>query len=195
MQIDKLISIGGLCEGLFFQKIFDKRIPGPVDNVPARNFKATLDLFNGKLFNDILNDNITKEEFNTYRQYYHSDEQFLKTHDDFQLRYYDNWRSGHINFTLLKRKEEFKKRIQNFNKFNEDVQNGVPNLYYLYTISEYERTLTGDDFNFTRNNLPKYVIDRIIVLGANRNPIPFNFLVNFRCITYNLDLSHSNKWI
>ena len=192
MRIDKLLCVGGLCEGFFFTEIFDKRIKGPVDNIPAKNFKSILNLFNGKLFNDILTDNITKEEFNNYRRFSSSDEQFLKTHDDFKLRYYDNWRSGHINFTLLKRKEQFKERIEIFNKFNQDVQNGVSNLYYLYTISEYENTLTKEDFDFTCKNLPKYVIDKLIILGAKRNPIPQRFLNKFRCITYNFDFKEWN---
>lgn len=84
----------------FFSDIFDKRIKGPVDNLAAKNFKSLISLFNGKLFNDILNDNITKNEYNIYRQYYISDQHFLQTHDDFRLRYYGDWRSGHINFTL-----------------------------------------------------------------------------------------------
>ena len=60
MKIDKLLCIGGLCEGFFFAEIFDKRVKGPVDNVPCKNFKSIINLFDGKLFIDILNDNITK---------------------------------------------------------------------------------------------------------------------------------------
>ena len=189
-----MISIGGLCEGLIFQKIFDKRVKGPVDNVAAKNFKATLDLFNGKLLNDMLNDNITKEEYNSYRLFSPSDKEFLKSHDDFQSRYYGDWRSGHINFTLPHRKEELKERIQNFNKFNEDVQNGNENMFYLYTISQFEHTLTKEDFDYTCNNLPKYVIENLIILGADRNPISHTFLDNFRCIIFNFNWSPKNKW-
>lgn len=195
IKIDKLMSIGGLCEGMFFQKIFDKRVPGPVDNIAAVNFKSTLNLFNGKLFNDILNDKIIKMEQNMFLNAYHSKEQFLKTHDDIFLRYYDGWRSGHINFLLPKRKESFKVRIQNFNKFNEDVQNGVQNIFYLYTISEYENTLTREDFDFTYNNLPKYVINRLIILGADRNPILPIFSNKFRCMIFNFNFSGNNKWL
>lgn len=193
MKIDKLMCIGGLCEGFFFTEIFNKRVKGPVDNVAARNFTSTLELFNGCLFKYILNDEITKCQTNNYYHlYYPSAEEFLKTHDDFQLRYYGTWRSGHINFILPKRKEQFKERIETFNKFNQSVQSGVPNLFYLYTISEFEKTLNKQLFDYTCNALPKYVIDHLIILGAKRNPIPQMFLDRFRCITYNFDFAEWN---
>lgn len=185
MVIDKLISVGGLCEGFAFAELLGKRVHGPVDNVAAKNFRSLINLFNGKLFNDILNDNVTKEELNMYRKYYSSDEEFLKTHDDFNLRYYDDWRSGHINFLISKRKEEIKKRIDIFNKYNDEVKSGKENLYYLYTISEFEDTLTKEDFEYTYNNLPKYVIKNLIIFGANRNSIPEIFKNKFKYIQTN----------
>ena len=190
MKIDKLLCIGGLCEGFTFCDIFDKRILGPVDNIAAKNFKSLLNLFSGKLFDDVLNDNISKKEYNTYRQYYNSDKDFLKTHDDFYLRYYDDWRSGHINFELKDRKISFEERIYNFIKFNADINSGSDNLYYLYTISEYEYTLTESEFEYTCNNLPKQVLDRLIILGGKRNPIPEYFKERFRCIEYNINFEN-----
>ena len=59
-------------------------------------------------------------------------------------------------------------------------------MYYLYTISEYENTLTLDDFNYTLNNLPKYLVDNLFIFGAYRNPIPKMFLNKFRCISTNM---------
>ena len=198
MEISKICCIGGLCESFLFADIFQKRVHSPVDGVASRNFRSLLDLFNGKLFDAILSDNILKSEFNPYRQYYSSDEDFLKTHDDFNLRYYCennndwSWRSGHTNFELQNRKEEFKRRIELFNDFANDVKNNDDH-YYLYAISEYEDSLTEHDFEFTINNLPDYVIDNLIILGAKRNPILDMFDNNFRCVIFNLNLSDHNK--
>ena len=36
MVIDKLISVGGLCEGFAFAELLGKRVHGPVDNVAAK---------------------------------------------------------------------------------------------------------------------------------------------------------------
>ena len=188
IKIDKILCIGGLCEGVSFNDMIGKRVPSPVDFVAAKNFKSLLSLFSGKLFYDVVNDNISKQEFNDYRYsgQYSTDEEFLRTHDDFYLRYYNDWRSGHINFTLRKRKDEFNNRLINFVNFNREVENGSKNMYYLYTISEYENTLTLDDFNYTLSNLPKYVIDNLFIFGAYRNPIPKMFLNKFRCISTNM---------
>lgn len=197
IEISQLCCIGGLCEAFMFADMFQKRITSPIDTLGSRNFKSTLDIFNGNLFNDILSDNILKVEYNSYREYYSNDEDFLKTHDDFNLRYYCknddwSWRSGHINFELQHRKEEFKRRIENLNKFEKDVKNNNE-YYYLYAISEYENSLTKEDFEYTINNLPDYVVDNLIILGAKRNPILDIFDKNFRCLTFNLDLGDDNR--
>lgn len=198
IEISNICCIGGLCESFMFADMFQKRVLSPVDGVGSRNFRSLLDIFNGKLFDDILSDNFFKIEYNPYRQYYATDEDFLETHDDFNLRYYsDNngdwsWRSGHTNFELKKRKKEFKKRIEIFNDFSKNIKNNSSN-YYLYAISEYEDSLTKEDFEYTINNLPDYVIDNLIILGAKRDPILDIFDNNFRCITFNLNLSAHNK--
>ena len=109
------------------------------------------------------------------------------------------WRSGHFNFKLLSRKREFKRRIKIFNDFKEDVKINKE-YFYAYAISEYEDSLTIQDFEYTINNLPNYVIDNLIIIGGHRNPIPDIFNKNFRCITYNINLENqesiiTNLWI
>ena len=88
IEISNICCIGGLCESFMFADMFQKRVLSPVDGVGSRNFRSLLDIFNGKLFDDILSDNFFKIEYNPYRQYYATDEDFLETHDDFNLRYY-----------------------------------------------------------------------------------------------------------
>ena len=150
----------------------------------ARNFKSTLAIFNGELFNDVLNDNIINIDVNE-----HFDTQPSNWNDDKYMRYYNNgWMSPHRNFLLKERKEGFKQRIEIFNKFNLDVQNGVPNMYYIYAMGEFEETLTKKDFDYTCENLPKYVIDHLIIIGGLRKEILPWFKDKFRCITYNFHL-------
>ena len=199
INISKLCCIGGLCESFIFADIFQKRYKSPTDTMTAKNFKSLLDLFNGNLFDAVLNDKIIETKFNQFRSGYPSDEEFLKTHDDFSIRSYCNtnngwsWYSGHINFMLENRKEEFKRRIDNFNNFTELVKE--EGNYYLYSISPFDFKLTKNDFEYTINNLPNYVVDNLIILGTNRYPM-LDIFKQFKNISINLSLgSKSNKWL
>jgi hypothetical protein len=132
------------------------------------------------MFDDVLNDKITKKIINPWYQDYN---------DDKYLRTYDNWRTGHNNLEIQNRKDEFKKRIDNFNQFNIDVQNGSQTMYYIYTIAELDNeTLTKEDFDYTCEHLPKYVIDHLIIINGLRKEILPWFKDKFRCIIYNLHL-------
>lgn len=199
INISKLCCIGGLCESFIFADIFQKRYKSPTDTMTAKNFKSLLDLFNGNLFDAVLNDKIIETKFNQFRSGYPSDEEFLKTHDDFSIRSYCNtndgwsWYSGHIDFTLENRKEEFKRRIDNFNNFTELVKE--EGNYYLYSISPFDYQLTKEDVEYTINNLPNYVVDNLIILGTNRYPM-LGIFTQFKNISINLSLgSKSNKWL
>ena len=230
INISRLCCIGGLCESFIFADIFQKRYKSPTDTMTAKNFKSLLDLFNGNLFDAVLNDKIIETKFNQFRSGYPSDEEFLKTHDDFSIRSYCNtnngwsWYSGHIDFTLKNRKEEFKRRIDNFNNFTElvtlskkDIETlehlennynynefannydkifkAVEGNYYLYSISPFDFKLTKNDLEYTINNLPNYVIDNLIILGTNRYPM-LDIFKQFKNISINLSLgSKSNKWL
>lgn len=199
INISKLCCIGGLCESFIFADIFQKRYKSPTDTMTAKNFKSLLDLFNGNLFDAVLNDKIIETKFNQFRSGYPNDEEFLKTHDDFSIRSYCNtnngwsWYSGHINFTLENRKEEFKRRIDNFNNFTKLVKED--GNYYLYSISPFDYQLTKEDVEYTINNLPNYVVDNLIILGTNRYPM-LGIFTQFKNISINLSLgSKSNKWL
>lgn len=183
-MIRKTISIGCLCEGFIFTSIFGTRILGPVDNMHGWNFKSTLDVFNGKLFDAILSDKIDYKEENV---------NVAEWDDDNQFRYYCskigeqwNWRTVHTNFEQKNRKILFKKRINAFNKFNKNVNNECA---YIYAISDGDNDLTENEFKYVLNNLPSYVIDNLIVISGVRFQIPKLFYDNLRCIHYNYDLT------
>ena len=173
-MINKILNIGCVGQGLIFSKWLGYCIEGPVDNMQGYNFKSTLNIFDGSLFDALLNNNI---DFWFEREWYNCQE----SDDDNCLRYYCtdqnvkwnlfnytyptieghyNWRSIHTNFTLYKRKEQLKERINNFIIFNKYVDD---NSIYLYTISDDDKNISEEDFNYTINNLPSYVIDRLVV--------------------------------
>jgi hypothetical protein len=187
IKIEKTMCIGGLCEGFIFSDMIKTRILWPVDNWTAKDFKSVIRLFNWELFDDVLNDNITKKEINPWYQSYNDDE---------YLRTYIDWRTGHTNLEREDRKEEFRKRIQNFQQFNEDIQiSKNNNMFYLYTMWEMEEFLTRDDFRYTCKSLPNYVLNNLIFISWVRHKVPEFIINNFRCISYNLDLSMKNRHI
>lgn len=199
-MINKIINIGCLGQGLVFSKWLGYKIKGPVDNMQGYNFKSILNIFDGSLFDALLNDKI---------DFFHEREiiNCLKTDDDNYIRYYCsdnnvewnlynysyptinghyNWRSIHTNFQLSKRKEQLKERIDNFNMFNKKINK---NSIYLYTIADDDKNISEDDFNYTLNNLPSYVLDNLVVITSLRNEIPSLFFKNFKCISFNYDIT------
>ena len=209
-MINKIINIGCLGQGLMFSKWLGYHINGPVDNMQGYNFKSILNIFDGSLFDALLNDHI---DFYHVREYQNCQE----SDDDNYLRYYCtnnnvewnynnysfptikghyNWRTIHNNFELAKRKEQLKERINNFNFFNENIDD---NSIYLYTIADDDHHISEEDFNFTINNLPSYVVERMLVITSLRNEIPYLFLNYFKCLTFNYDILNkyniNNKWI
>ena len=183
INIKQTMCIGCLCEGFMFADMFGIRTTGPVDNIHGYNFKSTLDVFNGKLFDAILSDKIDKTEENEAPAWYDDDNLF---------RYYLinneshwNWRTVHNNFGKTERKEEFKKRINAFNNFNANLGKSS---FYIYAISDGDNELSKEDFNYTIENLPDYVLDKLIIVSGVRFKIPKIFYKNFRCIHYNYDV-------
>lgn len=179
------MNIGCLCEGFVFSQIIGAHIPGPTDGLHGWDFKSTLDIFNGKLFDAMLNDKIDYKEVNELARtdLYDDDEYF---------RYYCskedgkwNWRSVHSNFEEQHRKDTLKERINNFNNFNKNLNE---DSYYFYTISDGDQYLNEDTFNYVINNLPEYVIDKLVIISGLRFEIPKLFYSKFRCIYYNFDL-------
>ena len=186
----KILNIGCLCEGFVLSDMFGLRVPGPVDGLHGWDFKSTLDIFNGKLFDALLNDKIACKEIN-------QDAHVDLFDDDEYYRYYCpredikwNWRSVHTNFEAKDRKEGLQERINNFNSFNKNLGE---DSYYFYTISDGDQYLTEDTFNYVINNLPEYVIDKLIIISGTRFEIPELFYNKFRCIYYNFNLSDPYK--
>lgn len=187
--IDKAMAIGGLCEAFIFCDIINARVNSPVDGLSADNFKSTVSLFNGEFFNDVLNNNVIDKIENPYY------EGQCGLNDDKYMRYYPSgWLSVHYDFSIEKRLNEFKHRIELFNQFNKDVQNGTKNMFYVYALGGHEEDITIDEFNYACNNLPSYVLDNLLIVGAIRHPLFPLFTENFRCISYNYNLSGSEGY-
>lgn len=184
-MIRKTISIGSLCEGFIFSSIFKTRVLGPVDNIHGWNFKSVLDVFNGNLFDAILNDKIVYKEENIYVQHYDDDNQFRYYCSNIGEQW--NWRTVHTNFEREDRKKLLKKRIKTFNNFNKTLKDDYA---YIYAISDGDNNLTEDEFNFVLNTLPSNVVDKLIIVSGVRFEIPKLFYQNLRCIHYNYDLTN-----
>ena len=189
------MNIGANAPGIIFSKYMGLKLSSPIDNMQCFNFKSILNIFDGSLFDAILNDKI---------DYVHEREinNCQKTDDDNYVRYYCtniddvifsdnysfptikgnyNWRTLHHNFEDNTRKNIFKNRIKLFNEFSNNLKHDD---FYLYTIAYEENTLTENEFYDTCNKLPQYVIDHMLIFYMN-NKIPQMFLNNFNCISIN----------
>ena len=196
-MIKKTMCIGCSCEGFIFSSVFGTRILGPVDNFHGWNFKSTLDVFNGKLFDAILLDKIDKKEENINK---------AENDDDNKFRYYCtkpngqlNWRTVHNNFEREDRKQLLRKRIDDFNKFGNEINEECS---YIYTISDGDEYLNDNDFQYVLDNLPTKVVEHLIIICGGRYKLPDFFNKNFKCILYNIDFNYKddkllqiiNKW-
>ena len=197
-MIQNTMNIGCLCEGFLFADLFRTRIKGPVDNFEGYNFKSILKLFDGSLFNAILSNKVdSRESFNDpennndgFIRYYCSEDNVLWGNNGQPIEGDYGWKVIHNNLEKEENKEEFKKRINNFNNFNNNIER---NSYYIYTISANDLKLSEEDFNYVINHLPSSVIEKLIVISAVRYNTPKLFYENFRCINYNKDLTGENK--
>ena len=182
-MIKNTMNIGCWCEGFLFSDKFGTRVKGPVDNFGGDGFEAVIDLFNGKLFNDILNNKITKLQ--THSEHFGCD---MNEHDeDFcDVRYYDKWLTAYTDFTLPSNIEKFKNRINNFNNF---IDNLSDDDFFIYTPTPKDGSLTEKQVNKIVKQIPTFVIDHLIVVAGTRNLIPKCFHKKFRIIQYNLNLN------
>lgn len=188
-----IMNIGANGPGIYFSKYLGLKLQSPIDNMQCYNFKSILNIFDGSLFNAILNDKID-------HKHYREIENIQKTDEDNVIRYYCttnavfsnnysfptiegnyNWRTLHHNFETDYRKLEFKRRISLFNEFSNNLKEDD---FYLYTIAYEEDQLTENEFYETLEKLPKYVIDHLLIFYMN-NKIPSIFLNNFNCMSIN----------
>lgn len=199
-MIKHTMNIGCLCEGMIFADVFGTRIKGPVDNFEGYNFKSTLKIFDGSLFNAILSNKIDSKEYDDYDgddkdgdgiiRYYLSESDVKWGERGQSISGDFGWKVIHNNLEEDKNKIEFINRI---NRFNEFINKREDNSYYIYTISANDSKLSEADFNYTVNHLPSNIIDKLLIIGAVRYSIPKLFYENFRCIDYNNDLSGEHK--
>ena len=181
IHINKTMCIGACCEGFMFADIINTRILGPVDNMWALDFRCICELFNNTLFNKVLNNDCT---INTNKIFCEGD-------DDEFIRWYGCYGQGHVNLQLPNRLESFNKRINNFNNFDINKEGN----YYLYTISINDHELSKEDIFNIINKLNFDAINKIIIIGTPRFPIPQNFKEIFKCIEFNLEITnYNNGW-
>lgn len=118
----KFMSIGSNCYGMAYMG--EQRVRGPIDNVLAtKGLTSAISLFNGTLENEILN-TIPKEYAKTN-----------PSQNDITFRYENFW-VVHNDVRTDKFKEEFHKRIQNFNDFYKNIK--LPEYWFIYNLGQFD---------------------------------------------------------
>ena len=177
------MNIGCWCEGFLFCDKIGTRIKGPVDNFGGDGFNAVIDLFNGKLFDDLLNNKITKTQ--THSEHFGCD--MNERDEDFcDVHYYDKWLTAYTDFTKPASIEKLKERIDNFNNFIDNLSNDD---FFVYTPTPKDGKLTKKEVDNIIKQIPSFVFDHLIVIAGTRNLIPRCFFKKFRIIQYNLNLN------
>lgn len=117
----KFMSIGSNCYGMAYMG--EQRVRGPIDNFLAmKGLTSTITLFKGALENEILN-TIPKEFKGTPRQ--------------FEITFqYENFWIVHNDARTSKFKEEFQRRIQNFNDFYSNIK--LSNYWFVYNLGQFD---------------------------------------------------------
>lgn len=180
-MIKHTMNIGCWCEGFLFCDKIGTRIKGPVDNFGGSGFEAVIDVFNGKLFDDILNNRITKTQ--TYKEHFMQCQDDGEEHCD--VHYYDKWLTAYTDFTKPENIEKLKIRINAFNNFIDNLSNDD---FFIYTPTPKDGELTDKEVDNVVKQIPSFVFDHLIVIAGTRNLIPECFFKKFRIIQYNLNL-------
>ena len=58
-----IMNIGANGPGIYFSKYLGLKLQSPIDNMQCYNFKSILNIFDGSLFNAILNDKIDHKHY------------------------------------------------------------------------------------------------------------------------------------
>ena len=117
----KFMSIGSNCYGMAYMG--EQRVRGPIDNFLAmKGFSSTITLFEGTIENEILN---TKPK------------EFKGSPRQFEVTFlYDNFWIVHNDARTNKFKEEFQRRIQNFNEFYKNID--LPDHWFIYNLGQFD---------------------------------------------------------
>ena len=158
----KFMSIGSNCYGMAYMG--EQRVRGPIDNVLAlKGLSSSISLFERTLENEILN--TTPKVYN-------------KTNpSQFDITFkYENFWIVHNDVRTKEFKEEFHKRIQNFEEFRKNIN--LPDHWFVYNLGQFDVKFTDgigkgenteEPTEFFLNGL-KYItklgiLDKIIFVG------------------------------
>ena len=118
----KFMSIGSNCYGMAYMG--DQRVRGPIDNVLAlKGLSSSISLFERTLENEILN--TTPKVYN-------------KTNpSQFDITFkYENFWIVHNDVRTKEFKEEFHKRLQNFEDFRKNIN--LPDHWFIYNLGQFD---------------------------------------------------------
>ena len=122
----KFMSIGSNCYGIAYMG--EQRVRGPIDNVLAlKGLSSSISLFERTLENEILNttpkvyDKTNPSQFDITFKY----ENFWIVHNDVRTKEF---------------KEEFHKRIQNFEEFRKNIS--LPDHWFVYNLGQFDVKFT-----------------------------------------------------
>lgn len=121
------MSIGSNCYGMAYMG--DQRVRGPIDNVLAlKGLSSSISLFEGTLENEILN--------TTPKLY----DKTNPSQNDITFKYENFW-IVHNDVRTKKFKEEFHKRIQNFEDFRKNIN--LPENWFVYNLGQFDVKFTN----------------------------------------------------
>lgn len=122
----KFMSIGSNCYGMAYMG--DQRVRGPIDNVLAlKGLSSSISLFEGTLKNEILN--------TTPKLY----DKTNPSQNDITFKYENFW-IVHNDVRTKGFKEEFLKRIQNFEEFRKNIN--LPENWFVYNLGQFDIKFT-----------------------------------------------------
>lgn len=120
------MSIGSNCYGMAYMG--DQRVRGPIDNVLAlKGLSSSISLFEGTLKNEILN--------TTPKLY----DKTNPSQNDITFKYENFW-IVHNDVRTKGFKEEFLKRIQNFEEFRKNIN--LPENWFVYNLGQFDIKFT-----------------------------------------------------
>ncbi len=184
--IKRIINLGSNCIGTDWINSIKLREKSPVDNFAEFRLSSSVNLFNGKINNYILNNQYIKRKstLEEKQKYFFRNEIFI---------FPEGFSIVHNDFESRKFRKEFKKRIRIFNRFCKKAKNNN-SFWFIYSLSKEDENLSLEDINRLKNGLPKYVSDKLICLGIRGNNPGFkNVFKYYYAINKEEDFSWHDK--
>lgn len=187
----KFMSIGSNCYGMAYMG--EQRVRGPIDNVLAlKGLSSSISLFEGTLENEILN--TTPKVYN-------------KTNpSQFDITFkYENFWIVHNDVRTKEFKEEFHRRIQNFEEFRKNIS--LPDHWFVYNLGQFDVKFTDgigkgnnteEPTDYFLNGLDYItklgILDKIIFVGnihsePRKNFAKFNSKIIKGLVPYYVDIT------